>query len=146
MAEETLDAAVESLALPAGPCRTVGLMLDGAKGWTPTFYIRLVQDYGLEKEVRTSTAMTPAGQPRGALLRAQRPADEHMLLVLLRTPCCPGCLHLSSGLSGQLLCSGGPAPGLHVRSQGLRRGQDGPSDGPKMADRGQEAGVRVPLH
>lgn len=53
MAEETLDAAVESLALPAGPCKTVGLMLDGAKGWTPTFYIRLVQDYGLEKEVRT---------------------------------------------------------------------------------------------
>lgn len=27
-------------------------MLEGAKGWTPTLYIRLVQDYGLEKEVR----------------------------------------------------------------------------------------------
>lgn len=53
MAEETLDAAVERLALSAGPCKTVGLMLDGAKGWTPTFYIRLVQDYGLEKEVST---------------------------------------------------------------------------------------------
>lgn len=65
MAEETLDAAVERLALSAGPCKTVGLMLDGAKGWTPTFYIRLVQDYGLEKEVRTrmlrsSVSLSPA--------------------------------------------------------------------------------------
>uniref|UniRef100_H3CZ45 Glycerol-3-phosphate dehydrogenase, mitochondrial n=1 Tax=Tetraodon nigroviridis TaxID=99883 RepID=H3CZ45_TETNG len=58
MAEETLDAAVESLALSAGPCKTVGLMLDGAKGWTPTFYIRLVQDYGLEKEVAQHLAST----------------------------------------------------------------------------------------
>lgn len=33
-------------------------MLDGAKGWTPTFYIRLVQDYGLEKEVRTRMLMS----------------------------------------------------------------------------------------
>ncbi|XP_029696177.1 glycerol-3-phosphate dehydrogenase, mitochondrial-like [Takifugu rubripes] len=58
MAEETLDAAVERLALSAGPCKTVGLMLDGAKGWTPTFYIRLVQDYGLEKEVAQHLAST----------------------------------------------------------------------------------------
>lgn len=55
MAEETLDAAVKALGLSAGPCKTVGLMLEGAKGWTPTLYIRLVQDYGLENEVRTST-------------------------------------------------------------------------------------------
>lgn len=27
-------------------------MLEGGKGWTPTLYIRLVQDYGLENEVR----------------------------------------------------------------------------------------------
>eukprot|EP00066_Takifugu_rubripes_P029386 XP_011618652.1 PREDICTED: glycerol-3-phosphate dehydrogenase, mitochondrial isoform X1 [Takifugu rubripes] len=58
MAEETLDAVVERLALSAGPCKTVGLMLDGAKGWTPTFYIRLVQDYGLEKEVAQHLAST----------------------------------------------------------------------------------------
>lgn len=55
MAEETLDAAVKALGLSAGQCKTVGLMLEGAKGWTPTLYIRLVQDYGLENEVRTST-------------------------------------------------------------------------------------------
>lgn len=61
MAEETLDAAVERLALSAGPCKTIGLMLDGAKGWTPTFYIRLVQDYGLEKEVRTRMLRSSVG-------------------------------------------------------------------------------------
>lgn len=69
MAEETLDAAVESLALPAGPCKTVGLMLDGAKGWTPTFYIRLVQDYGLEKEVRTSSHQFRTHPPPAATSR-----------------------------------------------------------------------------
>lgn len=51
MAEETLDTAVKSHSLKGGPCRTVGLMLEGAKDWTPTMYIRLVQDYGLEVEV-----------------------------------------------------------------------------------------------
>lgn len=52
MAEETLDAAVKAHGLSAEPCKTVGLMLEGAKGWTPTLYIRLVQDYGLENEVQ----------------------------------------------------------------------------------------------
>lgn len=52
MAEETLDAAVKAHGLSADSCKTVGLMLEGGKGWTPTLYIRLVQDYGLEKEVR----------------------------------------------------------------------------------------------
>uniref|UniRef100_A0A672NDC3 Glycerol-3-phosphate dehydrogenase, mitochondrial n=1 Tax=Sinocyclocheilus grahami TaxID=75366 RepID=A0A672NDC3_SINGR len=51
MAEETLDAAIKAHKLSAGPSRTVGLMLDGGKDWTPTLYIRLVQDYGLENEV-----------------------------------------------------------------------------------------------
>ena len=51
MAEETLDAAVKAHSLSADPCKTVGLMLEGGKGWTPTLYIRLVQDYGLEVEV-----------------------------------------------------------------------------------------------
>ncbi len=52
MAEETLDAAIKAHSLSAEPCKTVGLMLEGAKGWTPTLYIRLVQDYGLENEVK----------------------------------------------------------------------------------------------
>ena len=53
MAEETLDAAVKSHELSAEACKTVGLVLEGGKGWTPTLYIRLVQDYGLENEVET---------------------------------------------------------------------------------------------
>lgn len=52
MAEETLDAAIKAHGLSTEPCKTVGLMLEGGKGWTPTLYIRLVQDYGLENEVR----------------------------------------------------------------------------------------------
>ncbi|XP_035533678.1 glycerol-3-phosphate dehydrogenase, mitochondrial [Morone saxatilis] len=58
MAEETLDAAVKAHNLSSEPCKTVGLMLEGAKGWTPTLYIRLVQDYGLENEVAQHLAST----------------------------------------------------------------------------------------
>jgi len=32
-------------------CQTDGLQLEGSHGWTPTMYIRLVQDFGLECEV-----------------------------------------------------------------------------------------------
>lgn len=31
--------------------QTNGLLLEGSHGWTPTMYIRLVQDFGLECEV-----------------------------------------------------------------------------------------------
>ncbi|XP_067358865.1 glycerol-3-phosphate dehydrogenase, mitochondrial isoform X2 [Channa argus] len=62
MAEETLDAAIGAHGLSADPCRTVGLMLEGAKGWTPTLYIRLVQDYGLENEVAQHLASTYGGK------------------------------------------------------------------------------------
>ncbi|XP_075993579.1 glycerol-3-phosphate dehydrogenase, mitochondrial [Genypterus blacodes] len=62
MAEETLDAAVKSHSLTANPCKTMGLKLEGAKGWTPTAYIRLVQDYGLEKEVAQHLASTYGGR------------------------------------------------------------------------------------
>uniref|UniRef100_A0A3Q3KF59 Glycerol-3-phosphate dehydrogenase, mitochondrial n=2 Tax=Monopterus albus TaxID=43700 RepID=A0A3Q3KF59_MONAL len=62
MAEETLNAAVKAHGLSAKPCKTVGLMLEGAKGWTPTLYIRLVQDYGLEKEVAQHLASTYGGK------------------------------------------------------------------------------------
>uniref|UniRef100_A0A3B4UEN6 Glycerol-3-phosphate dehydrogenase, mitochondrial n=1 Tax=Seriola dumerili TaxID=41447 RepID=A0A3B4UEN6_SERDU len=58
MAEETLDAAIKAHGLSAESCKTVGLMLEGAKGWTPTLYIRLVQDYGLEIEVAQHLAST----------------------------------------------------------------------------------------
>lgn len=56
MAEETLDAAIKAHGLTAEPCKTVGLVLEGGKGWTPTLYIRLVQDYGLENEVQHISA------------------------------------------------------------------------------------------
>jgi hypothetical protein len=55
MAEETIDKAVEVCKLePAKPCQTKGLLLDGAHGWTPTLFIRLVQDFGLESEVSST--------------------------------------------------------------------------------------------
>ncbi|XP_044043123.1 glycerol-3-phosphate dehydrogenase, mitochondrial isoform X1 [Siniperca chuatsi] len=62
MAEETLDAAIKAHSLTAEPCKTVGLMLEGAKGWTPTLYIRLVQDYGLENEVAQHLVSTYGGK------------------------------------------------------------------------------------
>lgn len=47
-----MNAAIKVHDLKAGPSRTVGLFLQGGKDWSPTLYIRLVQDYGLESEVR----------------------------------------------------------------------------------------------
>ncbi|XP_056392575.1 glycerol-3-phosphate dehydrogenase, mitochondrial [Hyla sarda] len=58
MAEDTLDAAIRAHNLNAGPCKTVGLFLEGGKDWSPTLYIRLVQDYGLESEVAQHLAAT----------------------------------------------------------------------------------------
>uniref|UniRef100_A0A667XT64 Glycerol-3-phosphate dehydrogenase, mitochondrial n=1 Tax=Myripristis murdjan TaxID=586833 RepID=A0A667XT64_9TELE len=62
MAEETIDAAIKAHGLTAQPSKTVGLMLEGAKDWTPTLYIRLVQDYGLENEVAQHLASTYGGK------------------------------------------------------------------------------------
>lgn len=36
---------------PTRECQTGKLLLEGATNWTPTMYIRLVQDFGLEFEV-----------------------------------------------------------------------------------------------
>ncbi|XP_028333968.1 glycerol-3-phosphate dehydrogenase, mitochondrial isoform X2 [Physeter macrocephalus] len=58
MAEDTINAAVKTHNLKAGPSRTVGLFLQGGKDWSPTLYIRLVQDYGLESEVAQHLAAT----------------------------------------------------------------------------------------
>ncbi|XP_012945829.2 glycerol-3-phosphate dehydrogenase, mitochondrial [Aplysia californica] len=59
MAEETMDKAIEVCDLkPSNPCRTKGLLLDGAHGWSPTLFIRLVQDYGLENAVAQHLART----------------------------------------------------------------------------------------
>ncbi|XP_004703986.1 glycerol-3-phosphate dehydrogenase, mitochondrial [Echinops telfairi] len=58
MAEDTVDTAVKVHNLRAGSSRTVGLYLQGGKDWSPTLYIRLVQDYGLESEVAQHLATT----------------------------------------------------------------------------------------
>lgn len=53
MAEETVDHAIktnERLIATSG-CQTKGLLLEGAAEWTPTMFIRLVQDYGVEPEI-----------------------------------------------------------------------------------------------
>lgn len=53
MAEETVDAAVKACGLTPkqAKCQTMGLILDGGHQWSPTMYIQLVQDFGLENEV-----------------------------------------------------------------------------------------------
>lgn len=38
--------------------QTDGLLLEGAHSWTPTMFIRLVQDFGLESEVAKHLAHT----------------------------------------------------------------------------------------
>ncbi|XP_011496402.1 PREDICTED: glycerol-3-phosphate dehydrogenase, mitochondrial isoform X1 [Ceratosolen solmsi marchali] len=52
MAEETINTAIKACNLePTRLCQTEDLYLEGAHGFTPTMYIRLVQDFGLECEV-----------------------------------------------------------------------------------------------
>ena len=51
MAAETVDAAVEAGGLEAGGSMTDGLLLEGAHNWTPTMFIRLVQDLGVDTQV-----------------------------------------------------------------------------------------------
>lgn len=52
MAEETVDAAVKYAGLDTSQgCQTIGFLLEGAHSYTPTMFIRLVQDFGIENEV-----------------------------------------------------------------------------------------------
>ncbi|XP_058797658.1 glycerol-3-phosphate dehydrogenase, mitochondrial isoform X1 [Phymastichus coffea] len=52
MAMETIDEAIKACDLkPERGCQTDGFLLEGAHGFSPTMYIRLVQDFGLECEV-----------------------------------------------------------------------------------------------
>ncbi|KAG8223168.1 hypothetical protein J437_LFUL000334 [Ladona fulva] len=53
MASETIDAAIKACNLNPvhKESQTEGLFLEGAHNWSPTMYIRLVQDFGLECEV-----------------------------------------------------------------------------------------------
>ena len=51
MAEETVDKCVKVCKLKAGRSATKGLLLEGAHDWTPTMFIRLIQDFGLDHKV-----------------------------------------------------------------------------------------------
>ncbi|TXT13074.1 hypothetical protein VHUM_01475 [Vanrija humicola] len=52
MAEETIDAAVKEFDLaPNGPSQTDHIKLVGGHAWSPTMYIKLIQQFGLETEV-----------------------------------------------------------------------------------------------
>ena len=59
MALETIDAAVKACGLePERPSQTDGLLLEGAHEWTPTMYIKLVQDVGVDTQVAKHLAET----------------------------------------------------------------------------------------
>ncbi|XP_068201616.1 glycerol-3-phosphate dehydrogenase, mitochondrial-like [Palaemon carinicauda] len=60
MALETLDAAIPACNLEPKhqESQTDGLLLEGAHSWTPTMFIRLVQDFGLESDVAKHLAHT----------------------------------------------------------------------------------------
>ncbi|CAF0925217.1 unnamed protein product [Brachionus calyciflorus] len=63
MAEETVDAAIKACGLkPKNGCITKGLFLEGGHNWTPTSYIRLAQDYGIETEVAIHLSNTYGDQ------------------------------------------------------------------------------------
>lgn len=63
MAEETVDAAIATCGLkPKTDCSTLGLFLEGGHNWTPTSFIKLVQNYGLETEVAIHLSNTYGDQ------------------------------------------------------------------------------------
>ncbi|KAL7322467.1 mitochondrial glycerol-3-phosphate dehydrogenase [Mucor circinelloides] len=57
MAEETVDRAIEVFNLkPTGKCDTEHVQLIGAKGYSNTMFIRLVQEFGMDTEVAAHLA------------------------------------------------------------------------------------------
>ena len=63
MAEETVDAAIKACGLkPKTEMSTLGLFLEGGHHWTPTSFIKLVQNYGLETEVAIHMSNTYGDQ------------------------------------------------------------------------------------
>lgn len=62
MAVDTMEAAIKACGLkPARECQTDGLFLEGGEGYSPNDFIRLVQDFGLEVEVRKILLSTLEG-------------------------------------------------------------------------------------
>lgn len=56
--EYQLNLAATGLKPQHAKTQTDGLFLEGGRGWTPTMYIRLVQDFGLETETAQHLANT----------------------------------------------------------------------------------------
>jgi len=55
MAQDTVDRAVEVGGLTDEKgCQTDGFILEGGDGWYPTLFIRLIQDYGFDREVHVN--------------------------------------------------------------------------------------------
>ena len=53
MACDTVDRAIKVAGLKdTKGCQTDGLLLEGAQNWYPTLFIRLIQDHGLDVEVK----------------------------------------------------------------------------------------------
>lgn len=46
---------------PKSKCRTVGLRLNGAHGWSPNLFIQLSQEYGIDRDVAIHLASTYGG-------------------------------------------------------------------------------------
>lgn len=79
MAEETVDQCIKSAHLkPKNGCVTKGLILNGGEKWSPTSYIRLVQDYGIETEVKYSRLML---RGESLVLRSRLPFISRILMV-----------------------------------------------------------------
>ena len=73
MAVETIDAAVQASALePQNESKTDGLLLEGAHEWTPTTYIRIVQDQGVDTQVALHLAETYGDRAFSVLKMAAR--------------------------------------------------------------------------
>jgi len=73
MALETIDAAVEACGLePTSNSKTDGLLLEGAHEWTPTTYIKIVQDQGVDTQVAIHLAETYGDRAFSVLKLASR--------------------------------------------------------------------------
>lgn len=73
MALETIDAAVKACDLkPEKTSQTDGLLLEGAHEWTPTTYIKIVQDQGVDTQVALHLAETYGDRAFSVLKLATR--------------------------------------------------------------------------
>lgn len=65
MAKETMDKVVEVGKLEdVKGCQTDGFLLEGGDGWYPTLFIQLVQDYGVDVEVRVGVGRCVSSRAR----------------------------------------------------------------------------------